>query len=109
MTNKKCFKPTPSNLDSLFTDLVCKVTDGVDKSHSIGLTIKSPSLDYPIVLPYTRLHAFKGSDILMAIEPVLNSNEDFAIDSRLSIELAHVEIPEGRGLDEPQNRPRTFD
>ena len=109
--NKEHFEPSPHNLEVLFTDLVTKLTDGVDKSHSVALTLKSPSLDYSIVLPYTRLGEFKARDILGAIESQLNSQEDFCIDGRLKVALVHVEIPEGRGLGDerkPNSKPATF-
>ena len=70
----------------------------MEPSHYMGLSIQSPSLDYPISLPYTRLRDFKTADLFSIIENTLNSNEDFAIDGRLKIELTHVEIPQGRGV-----------
>ena len=99
ITNRDRFEPTSENLNTLFTDLVSTITAGVPKNHSVGLTLTTPSLDYPIVLPYVRLENFSGSDILTQIERSLNSNEDFCIDNRLTINLDHVEIPEGRGDD----------
>ena len=99
ITNSERYEPTAENLNILFTDLVDTITAGVPKNHSVGLTLTTPSLDYPIVLPYIRLENFSGSDILAKIERSLNSNEDFRIDNRLTINLDHVEVPEGRGDD----------
>ena len=97
-TNKQEIDPTAENVEQLFTSLIKELTAGVEPSHYMGLSIQSPSLDYPITLPYTRLRDFKTADLFSVIERTLNSNEDFAIDGRLKIELTHVEIPQGRGV-----------
>ena len=96
-TNQKEIEPTAENIETLFTSLVDDLTANIDRNHYMGLSIQSPSLDYPISLPYTRLRDFQTADLFKAIENTLNSNQDFAIDSRLKIELTHIEIPQGRG------------
>ena len=96
-TNKVQIEPTAENVEQLFTSLITELTAGVEPSHYMGLSIQTPSLDYPITLPYTRLRDFQAADLFRVIENTLNSNEDFAIDGRLKIQLTHVEIPEGRG------------
>ena len=100
--------PTLENVDGLFTSLIKELTANVDPSHYIGLSIQSPSLDYPITLPYTRLQSFKTENLFHAIQRTLNSNEDFAIDGRLRIELTHVEIPQGRGPNKPEGKLLTI-
>ena len=97
-TNQRDVEPTAENIENLFSSLMTELTAEVEPSHYMGLSIQSPSLDYPITLPYTRLRDFKTADLFKAIENTLNSNQDFAIDGRLKVELTHVAIPEGRGL-----------
>ena len=107
-SNKEAIDPTAENVELLFTSLITELTALVDPSHYMGLSIHSSSLDYPIPLAYTRLRDFKIADLFAAIERTLNSNEDFAIDGRLKIELTHVEVPEGRGLDVPTGNFQIF-
>ena len=97
-TNPGDVQPTNDNVERLFTSVVNSLTVDLDQGHYVGLTLQSPSLAYPISMPYTRLRDFKAADIMAAIQKTINSNEDFAIDGRLKIELTHVEIPQGRGL-----------
>ena len=101
--NHEAVEPTADNVEKLFTSLVEGLTADLDPSHYIGLSMQSPSLDYPITMPYTRLRDFKAANLLDVIQRTLNSNEDFAIDGRLKLELTHVEIPEGRGVTEGKN------
>ena len=59
--------------------------------------ITSPSLDYPAPIPLKRKKNLSARDI----ESILNSNEDFRIDSRLKIYVIHSQIPEGRDRKPP--------
>ena len=63
----------------------------------MGLAIESPSLDYPITLSYCKIRDFSVQTFMQVIQNTLNSNQDFAIDDRLKVELTHVEVPQGRG------------
>ena len=94
-------------MDKLFTTLINDLTSGIDPSHYMGLSIQSPSLDYAITMPYCRLRDFKTANFLDIIQNALNSNEDFAIDGRLKVELTHVEIPEGRGFPNDMDEEET--
>lgn len=98
--NQKDVAPTSENVDKLLTSLVAQLTSGIDPAHCMGLSIQSPSLDYVINMPYCRIRDFKASSFLEIVQKVLNSNEDFAIDGRLKVELRHVEIPEGSSPDD---------
>ena len=59
--------------------------------------MQSPSLDYPVVIPFLRLQELTADRFLSEIERVLQSHEDFAIDSGLVLELTHMDMPTGRG------------
>ena len=96
-TNISDALPTEDNMTKLLTSLVDDLTENVDQADHIGLALTSPSLDYPITLPYTRLGDWNAEQVFRAIQGTLNSNQDFRIDKELKIELTHVVVPEGSG------------
>ena len=98
-TNHDEMRPTAENIETLFTSLLDGLTADIDQTHYVGFSLQSPSLDYPISLPLTRLRNFDANTMFTAIKKTLNSNEDFRIDGRLRVDMAHVEVPEGMGLD----------
>ena len=54
------------------------------------VTVQSPSLDYPIVIPFLKLPELTADRFISAIERAIQSNKDFAIDSGLVLEFTHV-------------------
>ena len=84
-------------MTKLITSLVDDIAENVDEADHIGLAFTSPSLDYPITLPYTKFRHWNAEQVFRAIQGTLNSNQDFRIDKELKIELTHVVVPEGSG------------
>ena len=104
LKNKNAFQPTPDNVTTLISSLLENITTEIMAQDSIGISIQSPSLDYPVNIPQKRKQDLLPANIFDNIESVLNSNEDFRIDEDLIINITHVRIPEGRGGD---GRPHT--
>ena len=104
LQNKNSFTPSPDNVATLLTSLLEDITPDIDDRDSIGLSLQSPSLDYPVSLPQTRKEDLTPAKIFQHIESVLNSNDDFRIDQELKMNVTHVRIPEGRG---GNGRPHT--
>ena len=96
-TNIADAHPTEENMTKLVTSLVDDIAENVDEADHIGLAFTSPSLDYPITLPYTKFRDWNAEQVFRAIQGTLNSNQDFRIDKELKIELTHVVVPEGSG------------
>ncbi len=59
------------------------------------MTVQSPSLDYPIVIPFIRTPELTVDRFMAEIERVLQSNEDFVIDESLMFEVTLVDMPNG--------------
>ena len=87
LENKGRLVPSTKNIHILFNNLLSHLTEKVPDNDLIGLTLTSPSLDYPVSIPYKRRGNLSASDILDKIESILNSNEDFRIDNRLKIDV----------------------
>ena len=96
-TNIAEAQPTEENMTNLITSLVEDLTDNIDQADYIGLALTSPSLDYPITLPYTKFGDWRADQVFTAIQGTINSNQDFRIDTQLKVEITHVVTFEGRG------------
>ena len=79
---------------TLLSSLLENITPDIRDQDSIGLSLQSPSLDYPVSLAQTRKEDLTPVKIFEQIESVLNSNEDFCIDPELVMNVTHVRIPD---------------
>ena len=109
LLNKNAFTPSPDNVATLLTSLLENITPDIEDRDSIGLSLQSPSLDYPVSLPQTRKEDLTPAKIFQHIESVLNSNDDFRIDQELKMNVTHVRIPEGRGNGRPHTTYRNME
>ena len=87
-----------STLRRLFSVLFEDLTRGSKSADLVRLTVQSPSLDYPIVIPFLPIPQLTADRFMAEIERVLQSNEDFVIDSGLVIKVILVDMPEGGAL-----------
>ena len=78
LENKDRLAPSNENINILFDTLISHLTEQIPDND-----LTSPSLDYPVSIPYKRKGNLSASDILDHIESILNSNEDLRIDNRL--------------------------
>ena len=83
LENKDRLVPSTENINILFNNLISQLIEKISDNDLTGLTLTSPSLDYPVSIPYKRKGNLSASDILDHIESILNSNEDLRIDNRL--------------------------
>lgn len=84
-----------STLKQLFIALFKELTSDAKSEDLVRLTVQSPSLDYPIIIPFLRIPELTADRFMAEIERVLQSNEDFVIDSGLIIEVTLVDMPTG--------------
>ena len=85
-----------STLKRMFTAIFQDVTNGAKSKDLVRVVVQSPSLDYPIIIPFLRLQELTADRFMSEIERVQQSNEEFVIDESLIIELSHVDMPDGR-------------
>ena len=84
-----------SALKVLFSSLFDEMTKGSKSNDLVMMTIQSPSLDYPIVIPMDKLSTLTTDRFMAELERVLQSNEEFVIDESLIFEVTLVDMPEG--------------
>ena len=83
-----------STLKRMFAAIIEDLTKGAKSTDLVRLTVQSPSLDYPIVIPFVRTPELTVDRFMAEIESVLQSNEDFMIDESLLFEII-LEMPIG--------------
>ena len=82
-------------LRRLFSALFGELTRGAKSEDLVRVTVQSPSLDYPISIPFLKVNELTADRFMSELERVLQSNEDFLIDSGLIIEVTLVDMPNG--------------
>ncbi|XP_053397354.1 uncharacterized protein LOC128556395 [Mercenaria mercenaria] len=84
-----------STLRKLFSANFEDLTRESKPKDLVRLTVQTPSLDYPIVIPFLPITQLKTDRFMAELERVLQSNEDFAIDETLLFEVTVVDMPDG--------------
>ena len=84
-----------STLKKLFTAIFKDLTKNAKPSDLIRMVVQSPSLDYPIVIPFGRLPTLTADLFMSEIGRVVQSHEEFVIDESLIIEVTIVDMPDG--------------
>ncbi|XP_045215064.2 uncharacterized protein LOC123565260 [Mercenaria mercenaria] len=84
-----------ATLERLFNAIFEDLTRGAKPEDLIRLVIQSPTLDYPIVIPFLRIPELTTERFMGEVERVLQSNEDFTIDEGLMFDVIHVNMPNG--------------
>ncbi len=84
-------------LKRIFAAIIDDVTDFAKPTDLIRMVVQCPELDYPIVLPFMKKAELTVERFLSEIERVLQSYEQFVLDSTLEIVITHVRMPDGAG------------
>ena len=84
-----------STLKKLFSALFSDLTRKSKPIDLVRITVQSPSLDYTIVIPFLKVTELTADRFMSEVERVLQSNEDFIIDSGLIIDVTLVDMPSG--------------
>ena len=84
-------------LKKIFNALIDDVPKFADDQDLIRLSFQTPELDYPIELPFRKKIHLSADIFLSEIERVLQSYEQFTLDSGLEIDVIHVRMPIGSG------------
>ena len=83
----------PSTLKRIFTSIFQDLTKGATSEDLLRLVVQSPGLDYAIVTPFLKVTGLTADRFMSEHERVLQSNEDFVIDSGLILEVTQVDMP----------------
>ncbi|KAK6183417.1 hypothetical protein SNE40_010904 [Patella caerulea] len=64
---------------------------------NVRIAISQSALKTPIWLPFREHRLLKAEYVLQKVAAVLQSNEEFRLDQRMSMSICHVSPPDGRG------------
>ncbi|XP_045209333.2 zinc finger protein 577-like [Mercenaria mercenaria] len=84
-----------TTLQALFSSILNEVTKGSKSNDLVRIVVQSPTLDYPIVIPFGPVTVLTADRFLQEVERVLQSNEDFLINESLEFEITLVDMPSG--------------
>ena len=100
------FKNTLSELDliesyertqAIFEHLLNDVTEGMDEKDQVRFVLRSEQLDTPISMPFMPVVQLTAERVFSQIERVIQSNRDFRLNDTVTIDIIHVEAPQGSG------------
>lgn len=84
-------------LKLIFRAIIEELASATSDNDLIRMSVQNPEFDYPIELPFKRKRHLTADSILYEIERVLQSYEEFRLDSGLELNIIHVKMPIGRG------------
>jgi hypothetical protein len=79
-------------IKDILRDIITKVTEAAANPNSyMRLVLSSPSLAYPISLPFSHCSSITADLLLTRIENVVNSNETFVLDEGIRMNVISVD------------------
>ena len=106
-TNYKIrFNNTVSDLDliesyertqAIFEHLLNDVTEGMDERDQVRFVLRSEQLDTPISMPFMSVEQLTPEKVFSQIERVIQSNRHFRLNDTVTVDIIHVEAPQGSG------------
>ena len=100
------FKNTVSELDliesyertqAIFTHLLNDVTQDMNDQDQVRFVLRSEQLDTPISMPFIPVIQLTPERVFSQIERVIQSNRDFRLNDTVTVDIIHVEAPQGSG------------
>ena len=79
----------------IFDHLIRDVTEGMNPNDQVRFVLSSNQLQTPIALPFCSLEELTTEKVLSHVEKVVQSNEEFRLNTTVNIDLIHVEMPRG--------------
>ena len=81
----------------IFDHLIKDVTEGMNPNDQIRFVLSSKQLQTPIAIPFCSLEELTTEKVLSHVEKVVQSNEEFRLNTTVNIDLIRVEMPQGSG------------
>ena len=81
----------------IFHHLLEEVIEGMAPNDKVRFILRSDQLDTPISLPFMTVEQLTTERVFSQIERVIQSNQEFRLNDTVTIDINHVETPEGRG------------
>ena len=84
-----------STLNRAFQHLFDRLTTDMAPQDQVRLILNSQQLDRLISLPFLQRDRLTPERFLAAVERVVQSNDQFTLDDSVSVNVVHVEMPQG--------------
>ena len=81
----------------IFDHLIKDVTEGMNPKDQVRFVLSSNQLQTPIAIPFCSLEELTTEKVLSHVEKVVQSNEDFRLNTTVNIDVIRVEMPHGSG------------
>ena len=81
----------------IFDQLLNDVTEGMNERDQVRFVLRSDQLDTPISIPFIPLIQLTPERVFSQIERVVQSNRDFRLNDTVTVDIIHVEAPQGSG------------
>ena len=100
------FKNTLNELDliesyertqAIFEHLLNDVTQDMNEKDQVRFVLRSEQLDTPISMPFMPVEQLTPEKVFSQIERVIQSNRDFRLNDTVTVDIIHVEAPQGSG------------
>ena len=82
---------------AIFEHLLNDVTRDMNGKDQVRFVLRSEQLDTPISLPFMTAEQLTPERVFSQIERVIQSNRDFRLNDTVTVDIIHVEAPQGSG------------
>ena len=82
---------------TIFEHILKDVTRGMDEKDYVRFVLRSHQLDTPISIPFITVEQLTTERVFSQIERVIQSNRDFRLNDTVTVDIIHVEAPQGSG------------
>ena len=81
----------------IFHHLLEEVTEGMAPNDKVRFILRFEQLETPISIPFLSVEELTTERVFSQIERVIQSNQEFRLNDTVTIDINHVESPQGRG------------
>ena len=82
---------------TIFEHLLKDVTRDMNEKDQVRFVLRSDQLDTPISIPFMTVEQLTTERVFSQIERVIQSNRDFRLNDTVTVDIIHVEAPQGSG------------
>ena len=84
-------------VQKIFDHLLNDVTGDMNERDQVRFVLRSDQLDTPISIPFMDVLQLTPERVFSQIERVVQSNRDFRLNDTVTVDILHVEAPQGSG------------
>ena len=82
---------------AIFHHLIEDVTSDMNPNDQVRFILRSDQLQTPISIPFQPLEELTTEKVFSQLEKVIQSNEEFRLNDTVTVDIIHVEMPQGSG------------